>query len=438
MFSSCCGSQNVVGRPSCWRCSTLFSAVVANNRADQNLLQGDRIGATSCLPPSLSPSESFRFRGAGAASASIANSAAGIAPAYPLVGSASIAAPTGILASGGLLGGAGEGSGGAPSVFPVEDYCNLVQGEPQIQSGHIIPTANGTGQNDVKSAMGGHVPSNRGAAEFAIHTPKNDSFSNGSSSSQELIDDKAFQPPKDGWLPERKSEEDVYKLKHLKSVVVTRLPNDATSCIEWRAAFLASISRIDLSKTDVLVKWVTYAMGGRGQTFRNSLQTSEDFVMLNKHIAAELIKPEVLSANVALAHEITSWVEGCAARAEGPKGTPLLNLIMSYYETGLDRAVALGHMHLLNLQLEGKGMKELEEFVKKVNYVLHGLKTADRPSPRTMFEWLQHQIRESSQSQGRGLLIGLGLRLQKSSERNAMTWTMRMLSRDCVEHPLIS
>jgi hypothetical protein len=143
--------------------------------------------------------------------------------------------------------------------------------------------------------------------------------------------------------------------------------------------------------------------------------------MLNKHIAAELIKPEVLSTNVELAHEITSWVEGCAARAEGPKGTPLLNLIMSYYETGLDRAVALGHMHLLNLQLEGKGMKELEEFVKKVNYVLHGLKTADRPSPRTMFEWLQHQIRESSQSQGRGLLIGLGLRLQKSSERNAMT-----------------
>ena len=75
MFCSCCGSQNVVGRPSCWRCSTLFSAVVANNGADQNLLQGDRIGATSCPPPSLSPSESFRFRGAGAASASIANTA---------------------------------------------------------------------------------------------------------------------------------------------------------------------------------------------------------------------------------------------------------------------------------------------------------------------------------------------------------------------------
>ena len=63
------------------------------------------------------------------------------------------------------------------------------------------------------------------------------------------------------------------------------------------------------------------------------------------------------------------------------------------YETSLDRALALGQMHLLNLQLEGKGIKELEEFVKKVNHVLHGLKIADRPSPRTMFEWLWHQIK---------------------------------------------
>ena len=86
-------------------------------------------------------------------------------------------------------------------------------------------------------------------------------------------------------------------------------------------------------------------------------------------------------------------MKGCAARAEGPKGTPLLNLIISYYETGLDRAVALGQMHLLNLPLEGKRTKDLEEFVKKVNYVLHGLKPADRPSPKTMFEWLWHQVK---------------------------------------------
>ena len=186
MFCSCCCSQNVVGRPSCWRCSTLFSAVVANNGTDQNLLQGDRIGATSCPPPSLSPSESIRFREARTASASIAHAAAGIAHAYPMVGSASIAAPTGILASGGLLGGAGVGNGGAPSFIPVEGQCNFAQGGPRIQGGYIVPTAKGTGQSDVRSAVGGHVPSNPGAAEFTIHTPRSGSSSNGSSSSQGL------------------------------------------------------------------------------------------------------------------------------------------------------------------------------------------------------------------------------------------------------------
>ena len=274
----------------------------------------------------------------------------------------------------GALGGAGVGNGGAPSGIPVEDYCNLVLDGPQIQGGHIIPTANGTAQNDVKSTMGGHIPSNHGA----------------------VIDDKAFQPPTDGWLSDGKSEEDVYKLKRLRSVVVTRLPNDATSCREWRAAFLASISRIDLSKTDFLSNGPHMQWRAEGKAFRNSLQTSEDFIMLNKHIAAELIKPEALSTNVELAHEITSWVEGCAARAEGPKGTPPLNLIMSYYETGLDRAVALGQIHLLNLQLEGKGIKELEEFVKKVNYVLHGFKTADSKGLNTLRR-ITDKVRESSQ-----------------------------------------
>ena len=418
MFCSCCGSQNVVGRPSCWRCSTMFSAVVANNGADQNLLQGDRIGAASCPPPSLSPSEPFRFRGAG------------VAQAYPVVGSASIAAPTGILAPGGPMGGAGVGSGGAPSGIPVEGYCNFVQGGPRIQGGYIVPTARGTGREEVRSTMGGRIPSNPGVAEFAIHTPRSGSSSNGSSTSQGLIGDKSFQPPKDGWLPEGKSEEDVYKLKHLKSIVITRLPNDATSCREWRAAFLASISRIDLSQTDVLVKWATLAMEGRGKAFRNSLQTSKDFIMLNKHIAAELIKPEVLSTNVELAHEITSWVERCAARAEGPKGTPLLNLIISYYETGLDRAVALGQMHLLNLQLEGKEIKELEEFVKKVNYVLHGLKNADRPSPKTMFEWLWHQIK------GLGILRRVTDKVRESSQRSkkrSFEWIWAQISEELRE-----
>jgi hypothetical protein len=170
MFCSCCGSQNVVGRPSCWRCLTLFSSVTANNGAEQIQVTGNRLGATSCPPSSLSPSETWRFRGAGAASASIANAATGIASAIPKGGSASIAAPSGILASGGLARGAGVGMGGVPNGFPVGSQCSFAQGGPRIHGGYIVPTAKGTGQTDGRSAARGHVPSNPDAAEFSIHT----------------------------------------------------------------------------------------------------------------------------------------------------------------------------------------------------------------------------------------------------------------------------
>ena len=77
----------------------------------------------------------------------------------------------------------------------------------------------------------------------------------------------------------------------------------------------------------------------------------------------------------------------------GPKGMPLMNLIISYYETGTDSSVALSQMHLLSLQLSGKSLKEVGDFVKKTNYVLHGLKPEDRPAQSTLYAWLWHQVK---------------------------------------------
>jgi hypothetical protein len=90
--------------------------------------------------------------------------------AIPKGGSASIAAPSGILASGGLARGAGVGMGGVPNGFPVGSQCSFAQGGPRIHGGYIVPTAKGTGQTDGRSAARGHVPSNPDAAEFSIHT----------------------------------------------------------------------------------------------------------------------------------------------------------------------------------------------------------------------------------------------------------------------------
>ena len=131
-----------------------------------------------------------------------------------------------------------------------------------------------------------------GIPSFSIRTPKNSSPSNGSSSSSKDSNEEGLiQAPKDGWLLPDETDESVYKHKHLKSIQITKLPNDATSCREWRAAFLAAVSRVDMTNRDVLVKFVTWCMqeGGRGRRFRDYLQNSNDFLLFNKHVAAELL-----------------------------------------------------------------------------------------------------------------------------------------------------
>ena len=134
------------------------------------------------------------------------------------------------------------------------------------------------------------------------------------------------------------------------------------------SALLASVSRIDLTARDVLVKYTTYCMdGGRGRAFRSMLQEDQTFIPFNKHMAAELIKQDVLATNTDLAHELSSYVESCTAMSQGPKGMALLNIVASYYETGLTHSVALDQMHLLSLTLAGKGAKDLIEFVGKAN-----------------------------------------------------------------------
>ena len=69
----------------------------------------------------------------------------------------------------GPVGGAGVGIGGVLSGFPVVGQCSFTQGGPK-DSRWIHSTAKGTGQADERSAAGGHVPSNPGAATFSIHT----------------------------------------------------------------------------------------------------------------------------------------------------------------------------------------------------------------------------------------------------------------------------
>ena len=118
-------------------------------------------------------------------------------------------------------------------------------------------------------------------------------------------------------------QDGVHKEKNLKLVKVTKLPVDSTTCREWRSAFIASVSRIDITDGDVLAKYVSHCFeGGRGKRFREALRNSVVFTRFNKHVAAELIQTDVLATNSELAAEFSSYVEACALRGQGPKGAP--------------------------------------------------------------------------------------------------------------------
>ena len=47
----------------------------------------------------------------------------------------------------------------------------------------------------------------------------------------------------------------------------------------------------------------------------------------------------------------------CALRKQGPKGSALLNITASYFETDISRNAALDQMHLLSIQLQGQERK---------------------------------------------------------------------------------
>ena len=264
-YCGVCGVQNVKGRPTCWRCnSSLNEAINGTVELHRDEVGVPRPTLVYSIPPL--PGQSG------------APSARQVAPC-----SAFNAAPQG---SGGI--GVLYGDVGARNVA-VTSQCNA-----------SVPVRT---QENVSTAEFA-APIQEGSRHFRADISR----SQASTSSRSSGGCPSSLPS--NWLNVGETDEHVYKIKHLKGVHITKLPADATSCREWRAAFLAAVSRIDLTSRDVLVKFSVYCMDSRrGRRFREMLQAANDFdfVMFNKHVAAELIKPEVLSTNSDLARELTSW-----------------------------------------------------------------------------------------------------------------------------------
>ena len=66
--------------------------------------------------------------------------------------------------------------------------------------------------------------------------------------------------------------------------MITKLPT-ATTHREWRSALLACVSKVDMSKDDVLVRYTVSCFDdGRGRRFRDMLQNDDKYIAF-KHVA---------------------------------------------------------------------------------------------------------------------------------------------------------
>ena len=129
MYCSCCGFQNVVGRPSCWKCHTMFNATIANNGADLTHARSvsgfaGQMQAASVVPSSFIASQVPLPCASNAATAQ---------------GCAFIAAKPGSLVSGGHAPVASVGP--AAGIIPPRTPMLFDPHGPRIQGGHIVGNA---------------------------------------------------------------------------------------------------------------------------------------------------------------------------------------------------------------------------------------------------------------------------------------------------------
>ena len=75
-------------------------------------------------------------------------------------------------------------------------------------------------------------------------------------------------------------------------------------------------------------------------------QNDDKYTAFNKHVVAELVKQDALALHPALAYELKTHVEQCAARKQGSKGSALLNIMLS-------------------IQHEVNSAQDFQEFVRK-------------------------------------------------------------------------
>ena len=97
--------------------------------------------------------------------------------------------------------------------------------------------------------------------------------------------------------------------------------------------------------------------------------------------------------NSACAFRLTQ-AESCQNAGRAPRGHAFRFMLGQHFRLDLNRGSNhLTQQALLDLQLEGFSIRDLEKFVERIEYVLNGIPQSYQPNEITKFTWLYSRLK---------------------------------------------
>ena len=177
------------------------------------------------------------------------------------------------------------------------------------------------------------------------------------------------------------NEKEIYRSKDLSLIKLDQLPTSAAEFRSWRNSMLTKVASIDQTGSDVVLGWLleSFNEGKELGDFSNS----GILPRLDTHLGALMTDPKHLKRKLGMRFD--TYAESCQNAGRAPRGRAFLFMLGQHFGLDIDRGSNLTQQALLDLQLEGYSIRDLEKFVERIEYVLNGIAQSHQPNEVTKF-----------------------------------------------------
>ena len=154
---------------------------------------------------------------------------------------------------------------------------------------------------------------------------------------------------------------------------------------------LTKVASIDQTGSDVVLGWLleSFNEGKELGDFSNS----GILPRLDTHLGALMMDPKHSKGELGMRFRLTQ-AESCQNAGRAPRGRAFLFMLGQHFRLDLNRGSNLTQQALLDLQLEGFSIRDLEKFVERIEYVLNGIPQSHQPNEITKFTWLYSRLKQ--------------------------------------------